>query len=189
MRRGIVRAGSAAPGFLREALDAEIRAYGQEAAEVLLRYGHLSTVDEVEHQPQVGDANSSQEDDRMVVVEEDFPPEQITEDGAGGGEDDLVGVDLGILTCEGDVKMVSIISQPLEKGLDVSFVIVPCKSVVFRAHGFVGVTARAGTSQHPDVRSSTVCVSETLVTETLVLRIGSEKSVGIDDCKFKFHLT
>ena len=71
----------------------------------------------------------------MVVVEEDFPPEQVSEDGAGGGEDDLVGVDLCILTCEGDVEMVLIISQPLEKGLDVSFVIVPCKSVVFRAHG------------------------------------------------------
>ena len=83
----------------------------------------------------------------MVVVEEDFPPEQVSEDGAGGGEDNLVRVDLCILTCEGDVEMVLIISQPLEKGLDVSFVIVPCKSVVFRAHGFAGVMARAGTSQ------------------------------------------
>ena len=83
----------------------------------------------------------------MVVVEEDFPPEQVSEDGAGGGEDNLVGVDLCIFTCEGDVEMVLIISQPLEKGLDVSFVIVPCKSIVFRAHGFAGVMARAGTSQ------------------------------------------
>ena len=39
------------------------------------------------------------------------PPEDISEEGGAGGEDHLVGGDLVILTCEGHIEEVFVVSE------------------------------------------------------------------------------
>ena len=85
-------------------------------------------VHEVQHGLNVPEADALQVEQRMLVG---VLPQHASEEGAAGGEDDLVGLDLVILACQGHVKEVSVVSQFTKSNAHVTFKIIPLQAELF----------------------------------------------------------
>ena len=113
---------------LSEALYLQLLCHWEKVVEIFLRDICFSVVHEVQHRLNVPEADALQVEQRMLVG---VLPQHASEEGAAGGEDDLVGLDLVILACQGHVKEVSVVSQFTKSNAHVTFKIIPLQAELF----------------------------------------------------------
>jgi len=114
---------------LGESFHAEIFSNGQEAVELLLGDVDLSHVHEVEHTEQLLVLDPLQVEEGVLVG---VAPEHVPEEWGACGQDDLVSLDLGIITGESHIKEVFFLPQFTEGNTDISLEIIPAETEFLR---------------------------------------------------------
>ena len=96
-----------------------------------LSHIHLSLVHEVEYREQLLVFDALEVEEGMLVR---IPTKDVPEERTASREDDFVSLHLGIITGEGDIKEVLLLTEFSESNADVGLEVIPPQAELLRGH-------------------------------------------------------